>query len=157
MTLLCVSAGRIFRMLSRLATPALAAIWLVSITTTARANEAADANIKAAIVYNFSSFITWKDKAPKAQNTICVSSDAEIFDELFALSQSQSKAGKPLVVELDRTAIEICDLAYLSKQDIQSGLPGLLLAQGAVTIASVKGFLQNGDDRTDPRRPPAAL
>jgi YfiR/HmsC-like len=104
--------------------------------------------IKAAFLYNFTSFVTWpEDKAGVAGFTLCVLGDDPFGNLLDKLAGKSVKGTQLTVRRLQNLALlDQCNLVFIS--EIANGETGdaLALLQGlpVLTVSDTRGFTELG-------------
>ena len=104
--------------------------------------------IKAAFLYNFTSFVTWPDNlAGESEFTLCVFGD-DPFGELLDKLAGKSVNGRQLVVRrLESLALlDQCKLVFISEMPSDQLGAALALLHGlpVLTVSDIHGFTELG-------------
>jgi hypothetical protein len=104
--------------------------------------------IKAAFLYNFTSFITWPEAlAGESGFTLCVFGDNPFGDLLDKLAGKSVKDKQLVVTRLDSPALLYqCQLVFISEMSSDLLAPALELLHGlpVLTVSDMRGFTELG-------------
>jgi len=104
--------------------------------------------IKAAFLYNFTSFVTWPDDPAGASDfTLCVLGE-DPFGRLLDKLTGKSVKGKQLIVRRlgNQALLDQCKLVFISatSSDQIGGALALLQELPVLTVSDVRGFTNQG-------------
>ena len=117
----------------------------------ARAREqATEADVKAAFLYNFTRYIEWPPAAfygPADPFRICVASDAEFRRRVQSLIAGETAHGRPLeLIVPGRSDLQRCHILFVGRTE--AARVGVMLAatsdRPVLTVGETPGFLEKG-------------
>ena len=128
----------------------LVVLWvgLVSLPAATPAGAASEAEIKAAMVFNFTKFIEWTGPKgdAKAPLVIGVAGDDPIYEALESLVRDRTGGRSVQLRRLDQPVdADTCHLLYLGR-GVKKRLPDFLAGarRGVVTVGDADGFTKAG-------------
>lgn len=110
--------------------------------------QAAEPDLKAAILVNMLLFVDWPrgDEQPNAALSVCYFSNSAVADALAALDGRVIRGRQLNVARVDASVLQHCHAAYLAPADdaLLASLRGGALPSGVLLVGDTPGFLDRG-------------
>ena len=121
-----------------------AGAWLWGQQLMAASPQAAEYEVKAAFLLNFTRFIEWPpaDRPADAPFGLCVLGEDPFGTVLDQLVEGERVDGRRLVVRRVREASNSCDVLFFPKSESSRGLSEM--RQGVLTVGESEDFLRQG-------------
>jgi len=116
----------------------------------ARAQQAAESSVKAALVYKFASYVEWPAEAfasPEAPLVICVLGAEEVASDLEALVRGRAINNRSVVVRrLSSDAVAGCHIAFVGRRESPrlAALARASRAQFVLLVSDTERGLEHG-------------